>query len=234
MSVWARIVAGLTALTLAACTVPRPVPQPAADGTAKGAALTPAQLLAAVQHDADGIDRTSDSAERTRLLATATINARQCLALAPDDGVCLYAQAQVLGLTARERPLQAVSLLKDMLASLVKAEARDPALDHAGPARLSAIVLMRAPPWPLGPGDVDAALAAAQRAVGRDAAYPPNLIALGQAQAKSGGGPQARATFTQAQLAVQAWADEAVAAPGAAADRARWNQEVEQALRDLR
>ncbi len=35
---------------------------------------------------------------------------------------CPYAQAQVLGLSAREHPLQAPALLKQMLASLAKAE----------------------------------------------------------------------------------------------------------------
>jgi hypothetical protein len=165
------------------------------------------------------------AAERAQLLAAATASAQQCLARFPDSGACQYAQAQVQGLTARARPLEAPALLKGMLASLTKAEARDPALDHAGPARLAAIVLLRAPPWPLGPGDVDAALTAAQRAVQRDPAYPPNLITLGQAQARSVGAPPARATFVKAQQAAQVWA--------VAADRSKWQQDIEQALHDL-
>jgi hypothetical protein len=191
------------------------------------------QDLAAVERDADRIGQTQDPAGRRQLLAAAAANARQCLALAAGDGACHYAQAQVLGLTARERPLQADSLLKEMLASLAKAEALDPGLDHAGPARLSAVVLLRAPPWPLGPGDADAAVTAAQRAVQRDAAYPPNLITLGQAQARADGGPAARATFAKARLAIQAWTSTADTAAQVAADRAHWEQQVEQALHEL-
>ncbi len=215
----------LPALLLAACTVPRPATQPANGTGTAGVGLTPLQLRAAVQGDADRMEKSKDATERAQLLAAATLSAQQCLAQAPHNAACPYAQAQVLGLTARERPLQAVPFLKEMLASLRQAEALDPALDHAGPARLSAIVLLRAPPWPLGPGDVDAAVTAAQRAVQQDAAYPPNLITLGQAQARSDGAALARATFEKARLAVQAWT--------VAADRAAWQQAVEQGLQGL-
>jgi hypothetical protein len=234
-----RAAAVLTLLALAACSLPRPATQPAANdaavpGAAEGAVLSPSQLVASVQRDSDLIDHSSDAAERTRLLAAATQNAQQCVALAPDNGPCLYAQAQVLGLTARERPAQAVSRLKDMLASLTKAEALDPTFDHAGPARLSAVVLLRAPGWPLGPGDPDAAVVAAQRAVDRDAAYPPNLITLAQAQAKTDAAAAARATFEKARLAVQAW----TGAPSdmqdqVAAARAQWQRDIEQGLKSL-
>ena len=170
----------------------------------------------------------------TQLLAAATASAAQCLAQAPGNGTCQYAQAQVQGLTARARPLEAPSQLKAMLASLTKAEAQDPGLDHAGPARLAAVVLMRAPPWPLGPGDVDAAVSAAQRAVQREPGYPPNLITLGQAQAKAVGAPAARATFAKALEAIPAWAGTAAQSPAqVSAERARWQRQVEQAAHDL-
>jgi hypothetical protein len=221
-----RAAAALVMVALAACTTPRSVtPRTQNGNAAAGTALTPDQLLAAVQRDADQLDQTKDAAERTRLLTDATTSARQCLAKAPDNGACHYAQAQVLGLSARERPLQAAAFLKDMLASLAKAESADPALDHAGPARLTAVVLLRAPPWPLGPGDVDAAVVAAQRAVQRDPAYLPNLIALAQAQAKSDGTPQARVTFARAQAATQAWP--------ADAERIQWQAAIAQGLQQL-
>jgi hypothetical protein len=211
-------------LALCACAVPRPAPPPAA------VTLPPAQLVAAVQADTDRIDRSKDPAERSRLLATATANAQQCVAEAADNGACHYAWAQVLGLTARERSMQAVALLKQMLASLKQAESLDPAFDHAGPARLTAVVLLRAPGWPLGPGDADAAVSAAQRAVEREPSYPPNLITLAQAQAKTEATAAARATFAKARGAIPAWQG---AAADANADRAQWQQEVEQGLHDL-
>lgn len=234
MTAPARAAAVLTLLALGGCALPRTAQQPPAPVPGAGASQSPAQLLAAVQGDAGRIDQSKDSAERAQLLATATASARQCLAQAPNDAACPYAQAQVLGLTAREHPLQAPSLLKQMLASLAKAEALDPAFDHAGPARLAAVVLLRAPPWPLGPGDVDAATAAAQRAVQRDPGYPPNLIALAQAQSKADGGPQSRTTFKQAQQALQAWTGAPnQSAAAAAAERAQWQHSIEEGLVQL-
>ncbi|HEY6456037.1 MAG TPA: hypothetical protein VIY90_12245 [Steroidobacteraceae bacterium] len=231
MSATVRVSALLALLLLAACAVPRPATQPVTPG---GAVLSPVQLLAAVQSDADRIEQVPDAAQRAQLLAAATLSAQQCLALSADNAHCQYAQAQVLGLTAREHPLQAGALLKQMLTYLTKAEGLDPGLDHAGPARLTAVVLLRAPPWPVGPGDVDGALVAAQRAVQRDAIYPPNLITLAQAEAKSAGTAQARASFGRAQLAVQAWVGAADAAPAAVAtQRAQWQRTIEQGLRDL-
>jgi hypothetical protein len=231
MSAAVRLIGLLAVSLLAACAVPRPAPQPV---TAGAAVLPPQQLLAAVQSDADLIDQTKDSAQRAQLLAAATTSAQQCLARSADDALCQYAQAQVLGLTAREHPVQAVALLKQMLADLSKAEGLDPALDHAGPARLAAVVLLRAPPWPLGPGDVDGALAAAQRAVQRDSTYPPNLITLAQAQAKSENTVQARATYAKAQVTVQAWSGTGGQVPTAVAtQRAQWQRTIEQGLRDL-
>jgi predicted Zn-dependent protease len=229
-----RVAAVLAVSLLVACTVPRAARQPAAPGPAvAGSSLAPPQLLAAVQHDADLLDQTRDAAARKQLLAAAASSAAQCLSQSPNNAACPYAQAQVLGLQARERPLEGISLLKDMLASLSRAEALDPSLDHAGPARLTAIVLLRAPPWPLGPGDVDAAITAAQRAVKRDPTYPPNLITLGEAQSKLGASGDARSNFARAQVAVQDWASTAQSPDEVAADRARWQQQVQQDLHDL-
>jgi hypothetical protein len=231
MNAVARALAVLTLLALGACTLPRPAAQPAGAPRPSG---SPSQLLAAVQGDADRIDQSQASAERAQLLAAATASAGQCLAQAPNDAACPYAQAQVLGLTAREHPVQAVALLKEMLANLARAESLDPGLDHAGPARLTAVVLLRAPPWPLGPGDVDAATAAAQRAVKRDPGYPPNLIALGQAQSKADGTTPARASFNQAQQAVQGWTGAPnQSAAEVAAERVQWQHAIEQGLKQL-
>jgi hypothetical protein len=221
MSAAVRLSALVVVLLLAACVTPRPVTAPPIAGTER----TPLQLLAAVQSDADGIEQAKDPAQHAQLLAEATLSAQQCLAQSAASAICRYTHAQVLGLTAREHPVQAVALLKQMLAELMKAEGLDPALDHAGPARLTAVVLLRAPPWPLGPGDVDGALVAAQRAVQRDSTYPPNLITLAQVEAKSENPGQARATYAKAQSAVQAWT--------ASADRAQWQRSIEQGLREL-
>jgi hypothetical protein len=230
MSAAVRLAILLAVLLLAACVTPRPVTTPPIAGTEH----TPLQLLAAVQGDAEGIEQAKDPAQRAQLLAEATLSAQQCLAQSAASAICQYTHAQVLGLTAREHPVQAVALLKQMLAELMKAEGLDPALDHAGPARLTAVVLLRAPPWPLGPGDVDGALVAAQRAVQRDSTYPPNLITLAQVDAKSENPAQARATYAKAQAAVQAWTGAAgQPADAVSADRAQWQRSIGQGLREL-
>ena len=59
---------------------------------------------------------------------------------------------------ARAHPTQALGLLKSMLQNLDAAAATDPNYDKAGPSRVRALVLIRAPGWPLGPGDTDAGL----------------------------------------------------------------------------
>ena len=68
-----------------------------------------------------------------------------------------------------------------------------------------AIVLLRAPTWPLGPGDPDAALPEAQAAVQVDPGYAPNQLALGEALKKKGREAEARAAYSRAlQLALEA------------------------------
>ena len=68
---------------------------------------------------------------------------------------------------------------------LRRAARADPSIDHAGPHRLLAIVLLRAPSWPLGPGNPEAALPEAQTAVRLAPDFAPNQLALGEALRKN-------------------------------------------------
>jgi pimeloyl-ACP methyl ester carboxylesterase len=113
-----------------------------------------------------------------------------------------------------------------MLDALASAEAVDPQYDEAGPARVRALVLVRAPGWPLGPGDSEAGLAAARRAVALQPRYPPNLLALAEALAKTGDSNGARETYQRAR-------DAARALPPSS-DRDDWLREAEQALQHNR
>jgi hypothetical protein len=74
----------------------------------------------------------------------------------------------------------------------------------------------------LGPGDADAALVAARRAVTLRPLYPPNLLVLAEALAKTGDGNGAREYYARAR-------DAALALP-ASADRDEWLREAEQGL----
>jgi hypothetical protein len=110
-----------------------------------------------------------------------------------------------MGLQARAYPTHGgLRLLGDMLQTLSNVEAADPDYDHAGPARVQALVYLRAPTWPIGPGDADTGLQAARRAISRQPDYPPNLLALAEAQLKTGDENGARANYTRARDLAQA------------------------------
>ena len=110
-----------------------------------------------------------------------------------------------------------------MLQNLSDAENADPRYDRAGPARVRALVLIRAPGWPLGPGDTDAGLAAARRAVALQPDYPPNVLALAEALSKTGDDSGARKNYAHAH-------DLAQSSP-AGSDRDDWLHDADEGLR---
>jgi hypothetical protein len=187
--------------------------------------MTTEQLAAAVAADARRSDLQTDSKIRAQLAADALQNAQACLARAPQAAACLYYDAVALGLNARAHPLQANEALKSMLEALSSAEAVDPAYDQAGPARVKALVLIKAPAWPLGPGDPETGLAAARRAVALRPDYPPNVLALAEALAKTGDAHGAQEAYRHARDLIQALPP--------SRDRDDWQHEADQALTKL-
>jgi hypothetical protein len=181
-----------------------------------------AELAAAIKTDAARSDHESDGKIRSEMAAEASRYAAACLAREPQSAACLYGQAVALGLEARAHPVHAGEFLSSMLDSLARAESADAAYDEAGPARVRALVLTRAPGWPLGPGDAEAGLIAARRAVALRPMYPPNLLALAETLAKSGDSSGARESYMRAH-------DAALAMP-AAAGRDEWLREAERFL----
>lgn len=180
-------------------------------------------LAAAIDSDSRRSDASTDARVRVELATEASRDAEACMAREPMNVACLYGSAIALGLTARARPTRAGELLRTMLERLAGAEAADPGYDHAGPTRVRALVLIRAPGWPLGPGDLDAGLTAARRAAALRPEFPPNHLALAEALAKTGDSSGARNSYEQAR-------DLAQALP-AASDRDQWLREADQALR---
>jgi cytochrome c-type biogenesis protein CcmH/NrfG len=187
--------------------------------------MTVEQLAAAVAADARRSDLETDSKVRDQLAADAMQNAQACLEHAPQAAACLYYDAVALGLNARAHPLQASSVLKSMLAALSSAEAADPSYDQAGPARVKALVLIKAPAWPLGPGDPETGLAAARRAVALRPDYPPNVLALAEALAKTGDAHGAQDAYRHARDLIQALPP--------SRDRDDWQHEADQELSKL-
>ena len=125
-----------------------------------------------------------DEAERRGATATSAVQAAQlCRAAAPDDPACTYRLAVAVGVQARERRATALDALPTMVDLLEEAIAVMPEMDHAGPHRVLALVLLRAPGWPSGPGDPDLGLDHARRAIEVDPDFPPNQLCLGEALA---------------------------------------------------
>jgi tetratricopeptide (TPR) repeat protein len=203
------------------------VPAPVTRGAAPAADSANAQAIeeraAAIKVAAQRSDHESDLKVRADLATEATSNADACLALDPGAAACQYGKAVATGLEARVHPARAGGLLGSMLQSLGNAEATDPNYDKAGPARVRALVLIRAPGWPLGPGDTDAGLAAARRAVALQPDYPPNVLALAEALSKTGDEKGARENYSHARELAQS-------APSGP-ERDDWLHETEEGLR---
>jgi hypothetical protein len=203
------------ALLAAGCAAP---PQPRT-GTAPASSE---QRFDAISIAARRSEHEPDAKVRAQLAEDARSEAEACLASEPQAAACLYGHALALGLEARSHPAHVGEWLGKMLAELAAAEAADPAYDQAGPARVRALVLTRAPGWPLGPGDPAAGVVAAQRAVSLRPQYPPNQLALAEALAKGGDAQAAREAYQRAR-------EQALAQP-AAADRDEWLREANRAL----
>ena len=164
-------------------------------------------LLGAVATGAWLIEHSTDRARRAELSTEGVQLAQWCRERAPQRIDCDYRLALALGQQARERPATAADALPRLTALLGKVVATAPELDEAGGHRVLALVLLRAPAWPIGPGDPEQGLAHAREAVRLFPGFPPNLLALAEALAAtgaSGGEDEALHTCAQAdQLARQ-------------------------------
>lgn len=181
-----------------------------------GACVATAWLL---EHEAD--------ADRRKTLATEGVQIGQwCVRLYPDEIECSYRLALAVGQQARERSSTAVDGLDVMVELLGTVIDADPELDFAGGHRVLALVLLRAPGWPTGPGDPDLALEHARAAAALFPDYPPNQLVLGEALAAVGETVAARAAIERGIELARA-ADEF-------ADSGEWASDGERALAELR
>ncbi len=111
---------------------------------------------------------------------------------------CDYRLAIALGQQARERPSTGHDAMGRMTDLLHRAITSAPSIDAAGPHRVLALVLLRAPSWPVGPGDPSAALDEAKAAVQLAPNSPENQLVLGEALAANGARDEARAAYRRA------------------------------------
>jgi tetratricopeptide (TPR) repeat protein len=125
--------------------------------------------------------------ESRKQAAVGAVHAGQwCQRVRPQDAACDFWLAAALGVQARERRSTGKDALDRIVALLESAAVADPELEQAGPHRVLALVLLRAPGWPIGPGDAKRGLEQARRAVELRPEYPPNQICLGEALRENG------------------------------------------------
>lgn len=158
----------------------------------------PESYAGAIRAKAFRLGRDRDHSERARLAQSAVGVGQVCEENAPASPLCDYWLAAALGLQARERTATGHDALPHIVDLLRRAARSDPSVDRGGPQRLLALVFLRAPGWPLGPGDVEAALPEAQAAVRIAPDHPPNQLALAEALQKNGRALEARAAYSEA------------------------------------
>jgi hypothetical protein len=146
-----------------------------------------------IEHER-GVDRGALAREEVEL-------GQWCQRRAPTSAECDYRLALALGQQARERHSTGKDALERMVDLLHRAIARAPAIDDAGPHRVLALVLLRAPGWPMGPGDPEAALDEAKAAVHLAPGAATNQLALAEALAANDQADDARTAYAAAQAA---------------------------------
>jgi tetratricopeptide (TPR) repeat protein len=194
----------------------------------QAAAADPARddaILAAVRarvwladHEASGADRVG--------AATGAVEIAQWCGrdLTPPPPACAYWLGAALGVQARERPSTGLSALPRIEAAFKEAAAADPTLEEGGPDRALALLYVRAPGWPSGPGDPDLGLQHARQAVALRPDYPPNQLALGEALEATGDAAGARSAYGLALDLARA------AAARSDPDALEWVREAREAL----
>lgn len=155
-------------------------------------------LLGAARATAWLVEHEPDSARRAALATAGVQICQWCVRRTAGSVECRYRLALALGQQARERPATATDALPRIVALLEEVIATAPHLDQAGGHRVLALLLLRAPGWPAGPGDPDSGLEHARKAVELAPEYPPNLLTLGEALATTGSHDEARAAYRRA------------------------------------
>jgi tetratricopeptide (TPR) repeat protein len=180
-----------------------------------GAARATAWL---VEHEDDG--------PRRKELVTEGVQIGQwCRRLHPDEVECTYRLALAVGQQARERSATAVDGLDVMVELLEEVNAEAPELDFAGGRRVLALVLLRAPGWPTGPGDPEYALEVAMEAAEAFPDHPPNQLVLGEALIENGRLDEARRSLERGIELASANADP---------EAREWAEQGEAALAQIR
>ena len=142
---------------------------------------------------------------------------------APDrDPRASYWMAINLGQTLLQRGFSALPLLPVEVSALKTAQAAGE-IELGGPLRALGMLYLKAPSWPAGPGDLDAALEILKQAVETYPSHPLNHLFYAQALRESGDAAQASRELKRASELARAelWGDYA----------ARWQADVQAAAK---
>jgi hypothetical protein len=172
------------------------------------------------------IEHDDDDRRRKELAVEGVQIGQWCARLHPEEVECTYRLALAVGQQARERSSTAVDGLDVMVELLETVIEKAPELDFAGGQRVLALVLLRAPGWPTGPGDPEFGLEHAEAAVDAFPDYPPNQLVLGEALLENGHRESARLALEKGiELAKDT---------GSNPDAAEWVAQAEEALATIR
>ena len=97
------------------------------------------------------------------------------------DAELAYYYAMNLGLAVQDNPVLALKNIGRIEEKLLDAVKMDPAVDMGGPVRVLAMLYLKAPPWPQGPGDPDKALMLLRWVAHHFGEHPLNHIFLARA-----------------------------------------------------
>ena len=165
--------------------------------------------------------------ERREAAGKAVRAAQWCEEVAADSPECAYWLGAALGVQAEQRRSTAIDALPRIVKLFESAALRIPYYESGGPDRALALLYVRAPGFPLGPGDPDLAVEHARQAVGLAPACAQNLAALGEALEAAGGHDGAARAWRRSEA-------EAIAAVERGdPDAEEWLEEAREALRRL-
>ncbi|HET6371724.1 MAG TPA: hypothetical protein VFG76_00310 [Candidatus Polarisedimenticolia bacterium] len=170
------------------------------------------------------VEHEPSAGARVEAATTAVQAAQWCARIAPDNAACAYWLGASLGVQARERHATGLDALPLIEQAFKRAAQLDPTQEDAGPDRALALLYLRAPGWPTGPGDPDLGLTHARRAVELKPEHAPNHLALGEALVATGDVATGGAEYRRA---LELARNDTHAAPQ---DAAEWIQEAEKAL----
>jgi tetratricopeptide (TPR) repeat protein len=185
-------------------------------------------LIGAARVKAWLADHQSDSKHREEIAVSCVQTAQWCGKRQPENAGCNYWLAIAVGLQAREIRATADDGLKKMVPLLERAIDEDASYDQGGPERILALVLVRAPGWPLGPGDPELAIEHAKKAVALAGDYPPNVLALGEALMAMKDRPGAREAYGRARKLAESQKG------GGDPDAPEWIAQADQALAKIK